>query len=39
MLAEMLKEAHYSPKKIDDGFSKKIFQKYFEDSILKKIFF
>ncbi|HEX6849490.1 MAG TPA: carboxy terminal-processing peptidase [Chitinophagaceae bacterium] len=26
----MLKEAHYSPKLIDDSFSKKIFHKYFE---------
>jgi len=27
----MLKEAHYSPKDIDDNFSKKIFRRYFED--------
>src|SRR4030095_14678550 len=29
-VTEMLKEAHYSPKLIDDSFSKKIFYKYFE---------
>ena len=29
-VTEMLKEAHYSPKAIDDSFSKKIFYKYFE---------
>ncbi len=29
-VADMLKEAHYSPKQIDDSFSKKIFYKYFE---------
>ena len=29
-VTEMLKEAHYSPKLIDDSFSKKIFTKYFE---------
>ena len=29
-VTEMLKEAHYSPKMIDDSFSKKIFNKYFE---------
>src|SRR5687768_13541873 len=29
-VTEMLKEAHYSPKLIDDSFSKKIFHKYFE---------
>ena len=29
-VTEMLKEAHYSPKQIDDSFSKKIFYKYFE---------
>jgi carboxyl-terminal processing protease len=30
-LTEMLKEAHYSPKSIDDDFSKKIFTRYLED--------
>ena len=29
-VTDMLKEAHYSPKLIDDSFSKKIFYKYFE---------
>jgi carboxyl-terminal processing protease len=29
-VTDMLKEAHYSPKMIDDSFSKKIFNKYFE---------
>src|ERR1043165_4912170 len=29
-VTDMLKEAHYSPKMIDDSFSKKIFYKYFE---------
>jgi len=29
-VTDMLKEAHYSPKLIDDSFSKKIFHKYFE---------
>ena len=29
-VTDMLKEAHYSPKMIDDSFSKKIFHKYFE---------
>jgi carboxyl-terminal processing protease len=29
-VTDMLKEAHYSPKLIDDSFSKKIFNKYFE---------
>ena len=29
-VTEMLKEAHYSPKLIDDSFSRKIFNKYFE---------
>lgn len=29
-VTEMLKEMHYSPKLIDDSFSKKIFYKYFE---------
>lgn len=29
-VTDMLKEAHYSPKPIDDSFSKKIFYKYFE---------
>lgn len=29
-VTEMLKEDHYSPKAIDDSFSKKIFYKYFE---------
>ena len=29
-VTEMLKEAHYSPKLIDDSFSKRIFNKYFE---------
>ncbi|HET6767330.1 MAG TPA: carboxy terminal-processing peptidase, partial [Chitinophagaceae bacterium] len=29
-VTDMLKEAHYSPKHIDDSFSKKIFHKYFE---------
>jgi carboxyl-terminal processing protease len=30
-LTAMLKEAHYSPKSIDDDFSKKIFTRYFEN--------
>lgn len=30
-ITEMLKEGHYSPKSIDDDFSKKIFSKYFEN--------
>ena len=29
-VTDMLKEAHYSPKLIDDSFSKRIFYKYFE---------
>ena len=29
-VTDMLKEAHYSPKLIDDSFSKKIYHKYFE---------
>lgn len=29
-VTEMLKDEHYSPKLIDDSFSKKIFHKYFE---------
>ena len=29
-ITDMLKEAHYSPKVVDDSFSKKIFYKYFE---------
>lgn len=29
-VTEMLKEGHYSPKPIDDSFSKKIFERYFE---------
>jgi carboxyl-terminal processing protease len=29
-VAEMLKDAHYSPKLVDDSFSKKVFYKYFE---------
>ena len=29
-VTDMLKEAHYSPKLIDDSFSKRIFHKYFE---------
>jgi carboxyl-terminal processing protease len=29
-VTDMLKEAHYSPKNIDDSFSKKIFTRYFE---------
>ncbi|HJS53468.1 MAG TPA: carboxy terminal-processing peptidase, partial [Chitinophagaceae bacterium] len=29
-VAGMLKEGHYSPKQVDDSFSKKIFYKYFE---------
>ena len=29
-VTDMLKEAHYSPKLIDDSFSKKIFHKYFQ---------
>ena len=28
---DLLKEAHYSPKAIDDDFSKKIFDRYFQD--------
>ena len=30
-VTEMLKEGHYSPKKIDDEFSKKVFIKYIEN--------
>lgn len=30
-ITEMLKEGHYSPKPIDDEFSKKIFTRYFEN--------
>ena len=30
-ITEMLKEGHYSPKAIDDNFSKKIFSKYFQN--------
>ncbi len=29
-VAEMLEQAHYNPKKIDDNFSKQIFKKYLE---------
>lgn len=31
LVAQMLTEGHYSPKEINDDFSKKIFQKYFEE--------
>jgi len=30
-ITEMLKEGHYSPKAIDDAFSKKIYTRYFEN--------
>lgn len=30
-ITEMLKEGHYSPKAIDDAFSKKIYNRYFEN--------
>ena len=30
-IGEMLKEAHYSPKEINDAFSKKIYSRYFEN--------
>ncbi len=30
-ITEMLKEGHYSPKAIDDAFSKKIYARYFEN--------
>ncbi len=30
-VGEMLKEAHYSPKEINDDFSKKIYKRYFEN--------
>ena len=29
-VTEMLEEAHYNPKKVDDEFSRKIFNKYIE---------
>lgn len=32
-VGEMLSEVHYSPKKIDDNFSKEIFKKYLTDKI------
>lgn len=38
-ITEMLKEGHYSPKPIDDDFSKKIFIKYFENLDPNKNFF
>ena len=38
-ITEMLKEGHYSPKTIDDDFSKKIFIKYFENLDPNKNFF
>jgi carboxyl-terminal processing protease len=31
LVGEMLTQAHYSPKDINDAFSKRIFQKYFND--------
>lgn len=39
-IGEMLSQIHYSPKKIDDNFSKDIFQKYLAEKIdpLKNIF-
>jgi carboxyl-terminal processing protease len=30
-VGEMLKQGHYSPKEIDDDFSKKVFEKYFTE--------
>ncbi len=30
-VGEMLTQGHYSPKDINDAFSKKVFEKYFED--------
>ncbi len=35
-VGEMLEEIHYSPKNIDDNFSKEVFKKYLDDEILGK---
>ena len=32
-IGEMLAQIHYSPKKIDDNFSKEIFKKYLADKV------
>ena len=39
LVGEMLSEGHYSPKDINDDFSKKVFHKYFEELDMEKNIF
>ncbi|HYM92755.1 MAG TPA: carboxy terminal-processing peptidase [Chitinophagaceae bacterium] len=39
LVTQMLTEAHYSPQKIDDAFSKKVFKKYITDLDQDKTYF